>query len=38
MLAELQIVTPEELKTSLAEANELLAIVAASQRTAKYGK
>jgi four helix bundle protein len=38
MLAELEILTPEKLKTPLVEANELLAIFAASQRTAKYGK
>lgn len=38
MLDELEIASPEKLKIPLAEANELLAIFATSQRTAKYGK
>jgi hypothetical protein len=38
LLGELGIVNPERLNTPLAEANELLAVFAASQRTTKYGK
>ena len=38
MLGDLGIMNPEKLKIPLSEANELLAIFAASQRTAKYGK
>jgi four helix bundle protein len=38
MLGDLGITNPEGLRTSLEEANELLAIFAASQHTAKYGK
>jgi four helix bundle protein len=38
LLGELEILNLEKLKEPIAEANELLAIFAASQRTAKYGK
>lgn len=38
LLEDLDILNPEKLGMPIAEANELLAIFAASQRTAKYGK
>ncbi len=38
LLGELEVLNSEKRKEPTAEANELLAIFAASQRTAKYGK